>query len=533
MRQRDVRMALAYSGIICQTNHDAVRVHIDLKSSGLAERLGRRLSHLYDVTVDDDPDIPGGRLTLTLDLNKPGPNGPLSLRDRRNASPLGILEDVAAMAGSNITRLCAQIIDDDTRAKILQQLEARSVLLQRIALIRPHPTMDGVEVRIRRGRGDDALIEMLHDHFECEDGNDNGPYRELRVVRDRYSQWPLSKGQLSIHVAQTLTNALDGDAAEVSQKIDLEDDDEERKLQRQLESANIPVDRWTEPREHTLVVGSGFSGVAVAMQSLRRVLENPETGPIKLTMIERRESQFGGGVAYSQAGNEHHVNVPAQWLSAFKDKPGDLVDWLENAKKEGWTEDLEKLNVPEALAGDFTENSAIPRRLFSYYLRYRLDELAQEAERYGLAQIERVTGDVVDIREDDAGVDVELATGTVIEGDNAVITIGHMGAAEPPFLRELEKDAPVRSRVVVDQWEEHEKLRDLMRDPKVKNLMVAGTGLSAMDVVMTAKTEGFFDRPDTQLSLVSRNGLLHDRIEGTGEDTPEYRWEDLPTDATN
>src|ERR1700686_3114326 len=70
------------------------------------------------------------------------------------------------------------------------------------------------------------------------------------------------------------------------------------------------------------IIGAGFSGTLLTLHLLRRCC--PAT---RIHLIERNR-QFGPGAAYSSGNPSPLLNVPAGKMSAFRDRPGDFVDWL-------------------------------------------------------------------------------------------------------------------------------------------------------------------------------------------------------------
>ncbi|MFM9890715.1 MAG: gamma-glutamyl-gamma-aminobutyrate hydrolase family protein [Rickettsiales bacterium] len=259
------------------------------------------------------------------------------------------------------------------------------------------------------------------------------------------------------------------------------------------------------------IVGGGFSGVSYAIQQINKLKENTAGAPIRIRMIERRPSQFAGGIAYGTAGYEHHVNVPAEFLSLDPHNPKDFVDWLEEiglprdaAHTPSYLHMPKEIIVPtQDLAREATQ-----RRLYHYYLMNRLHEALQSVEADGLADVEIIYDELAKAPEDSAkGKRLTLASGRQIEATHAVFATGHGKSPAPKFLTDAKEKAP--NAVILNQWGEMDQLTQILSDPTKKNVVVFGTGLSAMDVVMTADKVGFFNDPSRKLTLLSRSGNLH------------------------
>ena len=111
-------------------------------------------------------------------------------------------------------------------------------------------------------------------------------------------------------------------------------------------------------RPSIAIVGAGFSGTLLALHLLRRC---PPT--VRVALIERN-SAFGRGQAYSSGNPNHLLNVPAGRMSAFSDRPGDFLEWLQQQAGPD-------ASLPSA-------KCFVPRRRFGAYVR---NLLAEEMKR--------------------------------------------------------------------------------------------------------------------------------------------------------
>src|SRR5690606_16617348 len=93
------------------------------------------------------------------------------------------------------------------------------------------------------------------------------------------------------------------------------------------------------------IIGGGFCGTALAIQLLNRA-----RCPLHLRLLNRT-GRLARGLAYGTRSASHILNVPAERMSLFADRPGDFLDF---AREE----------LPAAKAGDF-----LPRRLYGDYLQ--------------------------------------------------------------------------------------------------------------------------------------------------------------------
>jgi uncharacterized NAD(P)/FAD-binding protein YdhS len=205
-------------------------------------------------------------------------------------------------------------------------------------------------------------------------------------------------------------------------------------------------------RPRVAIVGGGASGALAALHLARSGI-----GPVRL--IERASAP-GRGIAYGTDRPEHLLNVPARRMSAFADDPDHFVRWF------------------EALGG--SAEAFAPRMVYGDYLAGLLT-----AE----AGIESVRGEAVDV--DEGGV--TLADGRRIEADTVVLAPGNFAPATPIDT------AGLGERWVDDPW-----AGDFASGLGVDdNVLLIGTGLTAIDAVLTLEALGFRGR----ILALSRRGL--------------------------
>jgi uncharacterized NAD(P)/FAD-binding protein YdhS len=224
------------------------------------------------------------------------------------------------------------------------------------------------------------------------------------------------------------------------------------------------------------IIGAGFSGTLLALNLLRRV---PPGTTIKL--IER-QPVFGLGLAYSTPNASHLLNVRAGGMSAFRDQPGHFVQWL-NESPHRWGE-------PRMDAAKF-----VPRQVYGAYLGCLLTDAAKGAGFHGKdrAILDLVAGEVTDVAMQSGKPMLTLQSGRQITADIAVFATGNA----PPLA---DQSGYGTDCYRADPWAPG-ALTDL--DPDAPVLLI-GTGLTAMDVVLTLLDQGHRGR----IHALSRRGLL-------------------------
>jgi uncharacterized NAD(P)/FAD-binding protein YdhS len=237
----------------------------------------------------------------------------------------------------------------------------------------------------------------------------------------------------------------------------------------------------------TAIIGGAASGLLAAIHLAR------ETGPPRRVIIFEPGSRLGAGAAYSTDDPRHLLNVPARCMSAFDDRPADLVRWLDSK------------GLPYG-GDDF-----VPRMHYREYLTE-----AFERTRRRSTEISWVRDAVVAVgfirRERHRMISLELSGGRHYLADEVVLAIG---APAPSVLSRMGLEPS--GRVVTDPWQPG-ALSDV---PKAARVLLVGTGLSMVDVAVSLG-----DSTSRKIHARSRTGLLP----ATHEPTGFTEWPDLRLD---
>ena len=224
------------------------------------------------------------------------------------------------------------------------------------------------------------------------------------------------------------------------------------------------------------VVGSGFSGVAIAWQLLGRLPAGSS-----ITMING-SGRFARGLAYGTHSADHLLNVPAARMSLDPAQPGHFVDWLRRAD-------------PTIDGHEF-----VSRQRYGDYLQAALEQ--READCKGVELRQRVAL-VDDCLPTPSGWQLNFVDGSQANFDAVVLALGHL----PP--RHPHPDLAGLSGYIADPWSAG-VLNDLAPDVPVA---LIGSGLTMLDVLITLRARGHHG----SVLALSRRGLLpqgHRRNEG-------------------
>ncbi|GAA5147219.1 FAD/NAD(P)-binding protein [Nocardioides marinquilinus] len=220
----------------------------------------------------------------------------------------------------------------------------------------------------------------------------------------------------------------------------------------------------------TAIVGGGASGVLTALRLL-----GASTDPRLRVEIHEASGIVGRGVAYGTNDPRHLLNVRSRHMSAFTDVPSDLLDW---ARDTGRSVD------PQAF---------LPRLDFAAYLQDRLARVADHRLSIRAGRVE----DVAPLDPAQGGGFALRTGGVVSRADDVVLAYGN------PRPRPLVLDGdelPPASWHLSNPWD----LAALRTLPDDATIVVVGTGLTAVDTVITLLAEGAGRR----VVMVSRHGML-------------------------
>ena len=235
------------------------------------------------------------------------------------------------------------------------------------------------------------------------------------------------------------------------------------------------------------IIGGGFSGTVAAI----RLLSSPQRGgptlPFGSRVVLVEPGRAGEGLAYRAGPDYWRLNVPAEKMSAFPEKPDDFLVFARGRN-------------PLVSGGDF-----LPRSWYGDYLSDRLEAAKSRSPRW--LSFERARARATEIDVAHASARIWLTDGSMIEADRVLLALGNAPAAAP---------LAGAADVVDDAWD----LRWTERLPTyVPRVLLVGTGLTMIDIALAISER----RPDARMTAISRHGLLplpHGDV--THEATPNF-----------
>lgn len=222
--------------------------------------------------------------------------------------------------------------------------------------------------------------------------------------------------------------------------------------------------------EHITIIGSGFCGTALAVQLLTRA-----QGPLRISLINR-SGRLARGLAYGTRSASHILNVPAERMSLFPERPSDFLEFV-------------RRQLPDARPGDF-----LPRRFYGDYLQDRLGHAIAEAAPG--VRFSSLCQQVVELIDQGDHLRLVLDDGESLDSRQVIIATGNFAPSTPSALQSLADDP----RYLRDPWQEGA----LDRIPEDARVLLLGTGLTMYDMALALQDHGHRG----QVTALSRRALL-------------------------
>lgn len=228
-----------------------------------------------------------------------------------------------------------------------------------------------------------------------------------------------------------------------------------------------------------VIVGGGFTGVAFILQALKRF-----TGPLAFDVIEPA-SELGRGHAYGTRDPRHRINVPVGRMSLYPDDREHATRWLF----------AEGILPGDGSSTDALGNHYIARAHYGAYVQATLRRALADAGARVSFRHHRIEAQDIVLKE--GSWSVLLTDGTVITGDELILSFGH-AAPVAPFP--ISASAAADNRLITQPW----RSNALAPLDRMASVLLVGTGLTMADMVETLLAQGH----QGPITALSRHGLL-------------------------
>lgn len=206
----------------------------------------------------------------------------------------------------------------------------------------------------------------------------------------------------------------------------------------------------------------------LALQLLRRSIETPA----EILIIEK-SSSLGRGLAYNVPSDRCKLNVPANSMGAFPENPEGFLTWL-------------RATNHQVEPTDF-----MSRALFGDYLQGTFAQRCAQASGVHVTHIQDEASDIF-YDQKNATFEISLAQQSSQVADVCILALGNIARAT---LSGMPIDTIFSSPYNPKSYSNIHEL---------KELLIIGTSLTAVDCVLEAEGRGFTGR----YTMVSRHGYL-------------------------
>jgi uncharacterized NAD(P)/FAD-binding protein YdhS len=227
---------------------------------------------------------------------------------------------------------------------------------------------------------------------------------------------------------------------------------------------------------NVVIIGGGLSGILSAIY-----MSNLNNGP-KVILLEKDPEKLGRGIAYQQEFTSQPLNVIADSMSIFEDKPEHFVNWI-------------KLNSfrYSHLVKEINGKSFIPRKIFGDYL---VESLKEAHDLHG-NKFQILIDEAVSISKSERLFDVGLSSGLKLKAENVILALGNFPPADIPCVtKEIKKSSAYFSNSWTDKI-----YKGLTGN---EDILLIGSGLTAVDVVLGLHIRRF----NGNIVMISRKGKL-------------------------
>ncbi len=238
-------------------------------------------------------------------------------------------------------------------------------------------------------------------------------------------------------------------------------------------------------KKRVAVIGGGLSGTLLSIYLLQS-----EKTPLDIRLWEKKPERLARGLAYQKEYDKVPLNVRAEKMSLFADRPGHFAEWIKQQAATYGLSDAE--TDPKAF---------LPRSIFGDYLRAQLEEAkaANHIHGYSESGCEAVA---IEKKEETWLLKSETHEE---EADIVVLATGLFAPGNPPGLPPEILNHP---QYTANPWQEN-AVKNLPADAEV---LLLGSGLTAFDQLLGLRHNAH----SGQIHLLSRRGLLPREHSGNG-----------------
>ncbi len=220
-----------------------------------------------------------------------------------------------------------------------------------------------------------------------------------------------------------------------------------------------------KPAPRSIVIVGGGASATLLLAQLSIQLNAHSASPINIYIIDNSQA-FKVGIAYNIEHPSFVLNVAANRMGAFPDKPEDFYHWLID-QPTLWRNLHADFKTIEFQSTDF-----VPRMIYGAYLRWVFDQALATAHGKNIS-IHRVVARVTKINtiENTKRLQVVIDTEEVLNADTVILATGNSTQNHQDLVGSHVFSSPYCKRFLQQDWS------------SVNDVILLGSGLSMVDAV--------------------------------------------------
>lgn len=238
------------------------------------------------------------------------------------------------------------------------------------------------------------------------------------------------------------------------------------------------------PRSIVIVGGGASATLLLAQLSLQ--LNTHSENPISIYIVDNSQA-FKVGIAYNIEHPSFVLNVAANRMGAFPDKPEDFYQWLIDYPAL-WRSLHADFKTIEFQSTDF-----VPRMIYGAYLRWVFDQALALAHSKNIS-VHRVVARVTQIKaiNNSKRLQVIINTHEVFNADTVILATGNAYQNHQDLMSTHIFSSPYCQGFLQQDWS------------SLSDVILLGSGLSMVDAVQYLSQQNYAGK----IHVFSRNGLI-------------------------
>ncbi|WP_299495123.1 FAD/NAD(P)-binding protein [uncultured Shewanella sp.] len=239
------------------------------------------------------------------------------------------------------------------------------------------------------------------------------------------------------------------------------------------------------------IVGGGSSAIILLISLIKYFCEHKDIHHFNIKIVEKRE-RVGAGMAYSSHHSCNILNNRIDEMGIVAGSPNHFVEWLSSRDEEAYGDIIKTTD-------DLLMRADIPRSVYSEYLNDVANLFCLKGKEIGV-KVEFIQDEILDIERREAFSDYALY------GKNHTINADYICLCLGPQQSTTFDEFDGISHFIPSPYPDKDLAEKI---PKHSSVVIAGTGPSGIDALLTLKTAGHKGK----ILWISRNGFHH-RVQG-------------------